>query len=313
MTLWLVLEDYGSAGETRLAAGSLVDDATLDLAAAQASGLAAIVYDPSTMGAARAAFLAQRGSTPRVFRPDGDLLALLSASGATGLGGITRLVDDVEAGPGTGTQSATVKRLDGRPLDSAAPAVDDLLVWDGAKWTYTALGDLADVGATRIIHTPGVTPTSATFVPGLAPDVELLGTLVVLHYKKDADKVYGYAKIPTSYVSDASFHVHWTKAVDTNQAGRTVRWVVRYTVFDGTSQNVTGAPTGTLTLDDAYDDAGLLTRIVYRTANAAAAGFVPGWYVSFEVGFDPAHTTLDGRPAIVSCDILSRQTINLGN
>lgn len=242
-----------------------------------------------------------------------DWLADQVAAG--GAGGITELTGDVVAGVGTGSQAATVKGLDSRPLDAAAPTVGDLLAWDGTKWTYQAVGDLATENATRIIHTPGVTPTSATFVPGIAPEVELLGTLVVLHYKKDTDKVYGYCKIPTSYVSDASFHIHWTKNVDTDQSGATIRWIINYTVFNGASQDVTGAPTGTITLDDTYDDAGTLTRVVHRTVNGAAPGFVAGHYVSFEVGFDPdpANTTLVGRPAIISCDILSRQTINEGN
>jgi hypothetical protein len=172
-----------------------------------------------------------------------------------------------------------------------------------------AINDLKN--ATRVIHTPGITPTSATFVPGLAPEVVQFGTLVALHYKKDIDKVYGYSKIPTSYVSDASFHIHWTKNVNTNQAGATVRWVIKYNVYDGSSQDVNVGPTNTLILDDTYDDSGTTSRVVYRTPNAAATGFVAGYYVSFEVGFDPANTTLSSRPAIISCDLLSRQTINL--
>ena len=167
-------------------------------------------------------------------------------------------------------------------------------------------------GSTRIIHTPGVTPTSVTFVPGIAPEVVQFGTLVALHYKKDNDKVYGYSKIPTSYVSDASFHIHWTKNVDTNQAGATVRWEIKYNVFDGSSQDVNVGPTNTLILDDTYDDSGTTSRVVYRTPNAAATGFVAGYYVSYEVGFDPANTTLSSRPSIVSCDLLSRQKINEG-
>lgn len=165
--------------------------------------------------------------------------------------------------------------------------------------------------ATRIIHTPGVTPTSATVVPGLAPEVIAIGTTVALHYKKNNDKVYGYSKIPTSYVGDASFHIHWTKNVNTNQAGNTVRWLINYTVFNGSSENIEVAPTGNLILDDTYDDSGTTSRIVYRTPNAPAIGFVAGYYVSYEIGFDPTNTTLTGRPAIISCDILSRQTINL--
>lgn len=259
------------------------------------------------------------GATPNIsIDPGGPAGEVLTWNGVAWVSaapvdtGITQLTQDVVAGPGSGSQIATVEGIQTRPVTAAAPAVGDLLYWDGSIWTYYAVGDINN--ATRIIHTPGVTPTSATFVPGLAPEVVKYGTTLALHYKKNNDKVYGYAKIPTSYVSDASFHIHWTKFNDGNESGRSVRWVVNYTVFDGTSQNIAVAPTGTLNLNDTYDDASTdTTRIVYRTPNVAAAGFTAGYYVSFEVGFDPAFTTLTDRPVIISCDILSRQTINLGN
>lgn len=176
---------------------------------------------------------------------------------------------------------------------------------------WPSLGSLD--AASRIIHTPGITPSASTMVPGLGPEPVVLGTLIGLHYKRDSDLVYSYSKIQTSYLSDASFHVHWTKNVDTNQAGATVRWRLRYTVFDGTSQDVTAGPTGTIIWDDTYDDAGTTSRVVYRTPNAAATGFVAGYYVGMELGFVAANTTLSDRPVVISCDILARQSINVGN
>jgi hypothetical protein len=174
------------------------------------------------------------------------------------------------------------------------------------------------INATRIIHTPGATPSKSTVIPGQGPEPVTFGSpvpdLVGLHYRRDDDLLYGYSKIQTSYVSDASFHVHWTKNDDVSQPpGATVRWVITYKVYNGGSQDVSGPATGTLLLDDTYDDAGTTSRIVYRTANAPAAGFVAGWYVGFSVGFDPAFTTLTDLPVIISCDILTRNTINLGS
>lgn len=179
-------------------------------------------------------------------------------------------------------------------------------------WSPLALRD-----ATRIIHSQGITPAIATTIPGQSPEAVIFGTpptVVGLHYKRDDDKVYGYQKIQTSYVSDASFHIHWTKNVDTNQAGAKVRWVLTYTVFD-VGSNVNAPVTNTITWDDTYDDPGTTTRIVYRTPNASAPEFTAGYYVSFALGFDPnpLYTTLSGRPVVISCDVLSRNTINLGN
>lgn len=195
---------------------------------------------------------------------------------------------------------------------SESPDDGQIIVWDAGTQQWVPQ-DNAGAQTTRIIHTPGATPSKGTVIPGQGPEPVVLGPLLGLHYKRDTDLLYGYSKIQTSYVSDASFHIHWTKNVDTDESGATVRWVITYRVYNGSTDDVTTAPSGTLILDDTYTDAGTTTRIVHRTANAAAPAFVAGYYVGFSVGFDPAFTTLSGRPTIISCDILSRKTINLGN
>lgn len=50
------------------------------------------------------------------------------------MAGITRLTQDVLAGPGTGTVAATVVRIQSVPVSNAAPATGDFLTFDGAKW-----------------------------------------------------------------------------------------------------------------------------------------------------------------------------------
>jgi hypothetical protein len=164
----------------------------------------------------------------------------------------------------------------------------------------------------RVIHTPAITPTRVTTLPASGPVPIFIGTTPALHYTDDAQKAYAYAKIQSSYFSNASFHVHWTKNVDTNQSDATVRWVLDYTVFDGESQSIS-SPTGQIIWDDVYEDSGTTSRIVYRTENQLAPEFVSKYYVSMALGFDPANTTLSGRPVVVSCDILSRNLINLGS
>lgn len=187
-------------------------------------------------------------------------------------------------------------------------------VTGGAVWEAQAPND-----ASRIIHTPGITPSRPTAIPGQEPAFVTFGSpttwLLGLHYDKPqvAQAVYGYSKIQTSYVGpEASFHVHWTKAVDTDQSGRTVRWVLDYHVFNGTNQNVQVAPTQ-IVWDVTYADNGTTSRIVYRTPNSANLPFVAGYYVGFKLSYDPNNTTLDGGPVVISCDILARQTINEGN
>jgi hypothetical protein len=183
-----------------------------------------------------------------------------------------------------------------------------------AVWTAQAPND-----ASRIVHTPGITPSRPTSIPGQEPTFVTFGTptpwLLGLHFDKpNVDQaLYGYAKIQTSYVGpEANFHVHWTKAVDTDQSGATVRWVLDYHVFNGTSNDVQVAPTR-ITWDVTYLDTGLTSRIVYRTPNSANIPAVAGYYIGFRLSYDPANTTLSGGPVAISCDVLMRQSINEGN
>jgi len=53
-------------------------------------------------------------------------------------GGITELTQDVLAGDGYGSQAATVVGIQGNPVDSLAPSLNDILTWDGTKWSPAA-------------------------------------------------------------------------------------------------------------------------------------------------------------------------------
>lgn len=183
-----------------------------------------------------------------------------------------------------------------------------------AVWSPQAAND-----DTRVIHTPGITPSRPTAIPGQEPTFVAFGTptpwLLGLHYDKPQTEqaVYGYAKIQTSFVGpEASFHVHWTKNVDSDQSGKKVRWVLDYHVYDGVSEDVQVAPTR-ITWDVFYLDSGVSSRIVYRTPNSSNVPFVANYYVGFRLSYDVNETTLDGGPVVISCDILARQKINEGN
>lgn len=176
---------------------------------------------------------------------------------------------------------------------------------------------------TAIIHKPTITPAEAEPAPGLGPVPVVLGNSVIgLHFDNTTDRAYRLMKIDTTFVvggdgpagdgSNASFHIHWTKAVDTDQSGATVRWRLTYTIFDGNSDEITaGGTQGFIEWDDTYDDAGTTTRIVYRTGNEPVAGFVPGYYVGMCLEYIPASTTLVGGPVVISTDLLFRNLINV--
>lgn len=194
-------------------------------------------------------------------------------------------------------------------------AMDDLVQRLKRGDLYGAVEVLARhaLGSTRVIHIDTVTPTDATPQVGQGPTPVVLGgasgALMALHFDTTTDLAYRLIKIPSNYVGDASFHIHWTKGVNTNQAGATVRWRITYKVFNGASEEVTSG-SQVLEFDDTYDDSGTTTRVVYRTANGVATGFLPGYYVAVKLEYVPASTTLSGGPVCVSADCLLRVTVN---
>lgn len=55
-------------------------------------------------------------------------------------GGSFQLIQDVLAGPGTGSQSATVAGIQSHPVNNANPTTGDALVWNGTEWAPTTVG-----------------------------------------------------------------------------------------------------------------------------------------------------------------------------
>ena len=174
--------------------------------------------------------------------------------------------------------------------------------------------------ATSTFHEPTVTPSSGVNAPGQQPDIGVIGSSIVANFTFDTDRAYRIFKIPSSYISDPSFHVHWTKesgvAGNGNQENNAVLWRITYDVWSG------GTPSGTLGDDllaggtvleyeDTYRDAGTTTRIVHRTPNLAASGFVAGYYLGLCVeAATPAGPALTCEPALLSVDLIFTQYIN---
>jgi hypothetical protein len=176
-------------------------------------------------------------------------------------------------------------------------------------------GGYAVAFATRTIHKPTVTPSDAQVQVGLGPVPVVYGSTMGLQYNDPSDAAFRVLKIDYSFTgdgtgTDASFHVHWTKASDADESGNVVRWRLSYTVFDGIGDDINVAPT-VLDMDDTYIDAGTTTRTVYRTANVAAPGFIKGQYLGIKLEYVSGDTTLVSDPVVVSCDLLYTNTINL--
>ena len=183
------------------------------------------------------------------------------------------------------------------------------LVW-GPVETGPGTG-VADINATRVFHEPTVTAVDAEPQPGQGPLATVIGTTVCLHFDQPDDKAYRFFKIPENFVGNPSFHIHWTKAGDADASGTSVRWRIEYTVFPGGGTDIAGAPPTILTVDDVYEDASVGgTRIMYRTPNIAASGFMPGYYIGVCVDYDDANTSLTSDPVLVSVDLIWTGNIN---
>lgn len=166
---------------------------------------------------------------------------------------------------------------------------------------------------TRVRH-ESITPSEyGSRAPGTQPDPVAYGTVFALEFTPTSDTAYRVFKIPAHFVSDASFHIHWTKSdAGTDESGRNVRWRISYTVFDGLSDDIDVVPT-VLEAEDTYEDAGTGTsRIIYRTGNLDAPGFIPNYYVGVCIeAITPVGTALVNEPALVSMDLVWLENINI--
>lgn len=180
--------------------------------------------------------------------------------------------------------------------------------------TITTNGSVvANQDQTKIVHKPTITPAIAESAPGLGPQPISFGSVMGLEYDTPAtDAAYRVMKIDNTFVDqgnplDASFHVHWTKSGDTDESGNGCTWVLSYTVFNGETEDINVTPT-VITMSDTYTDSGTTSKIVHRTTNFEAPGFVANYYIG--VKLEVTGSTLSSNPVLISCDMLFRNYIN---
>lgn len=176
--------------------------------------------------------------------------------------------------------------------------------------TTTGWVQLAPGNTTRLYHEPILKPGSA--VNSGSTTAIATNALLLTAFTLNSDGAWQQFKIPNSFVSDPSFHIHWSKTTNSNNAGRNVRWRISYSIFDGISQNGANAPT-VAEIEDTYDDASTsaTSRIVYRTEDIPIVGFVSGYYMAVEIqAVTPTGTALIGEPGLFSLDLVYREYIN---
>lgn len=160
------------------------------------------------------------------------------------------------------------------------------------------------------VHYPIVSAARSRAQPGQGPDPLVINTLVGLEYATGGDAAYRTFKIASTFAGDASFHIHWTKSANADESGNAVTWRVSYVIFAGSGDDIGLLTPTVLTGASTYSDGSVDgTRVVYRTSNLAATGFIPEYYVGMKV--DIASSTLStSNPVLISADLIMSQYIN---
>lgn len=176
------------------------------------------------------------------------------------------------------------------------------------------IGDIATYFATGSFHEPTITAGRGTSSPGQGPDIIVINTTLALQFTPNVttDRAYRIFKIPTKFVANPAFHIHWTKSNNLNESGKYVRWHLSYTVFNGSSQDILSGSVNNLYIEDTYDDSNLNTRITYRTPNIPAQNFIAGYYVSIFIDAESpvSGSALASEPVLVSLDLTYDAYIN---
>lgn len=160
------------------------------------------------------------------------------------------------------------------------------------------------------IHEPLITPSRSSSLPGFGADIMVNNALITMKFTVNTDAVFRIFRIPVEFVDSPALHMHWTKSSDADESGKTVRWRVTYSVFDGETQDAADGST-TFEIEDIYDDSGTTSRVVYLTPNTSLVGFVPGWLVSVKIeAITPVGTPLASEPALFSMDLIYRSYVN---
>ena len=124
--------------------------------------------------------------------------------GNGGGGGISELTGDVEAGPGSGSQAATVVGLQGSPVSAVAPADGQVLTWNGAVWTpgAPAAGGSGGGGQTWFLNggTAGAAPIVG--LPASVKDLDLTAEVAASVITSGALPTGGVYAFVAGFVTD---------------------------------------------------------------------------------------------------------------
>lgn len=165
----------------------------------------------------------------------------------------------------------------------------------------------------RTHHEVIVRPGNGSTAPGQTPTIVVSGALQLGSFTLNTDDCYRQFKIPSNFVGNASFHIHWTKTTNANEQGKNVRWKLSWVVFDGHEGGTCNYTPSTTEVEDTYEDSGTTVWKMYSTPNIAVDGdFIAGHYVSLKMeAITPSGTPMAGEPGLYSVDLVYDELINI--
>jgi hypothetical protein len=165
--------------------------------------------------------------------------------------------------------------------------------------------------AKALVHEVMISPARSVSQPGQGPDPVVYNTVVLGHaYTLNTDSGFRMFKIPTKYVGNPSFHVHWTKSGNVSEATKAVKWRISYSVVNGINEVIDTVPT-VIDVEDIYDATDTTDRVIYRTPDQTAVNVVAGYYLFVKVeAVTPAGVPLANEPVLISVDFRYEMNIN---
>lgn len=196
------------------------------------------------------------------------------------------------------------------PDASSLDSDDDVVpVVVGGVTQKATVGQVRGEDVTEEFHSSAITPSTFRSPDAVSPAVEEDGPLVTLAFTVGVDAAFRQFKIPTSFVSGATAHIHWTKSGNADESGKRVKWQLTYSVFDGESEDAV-ALEQVVDVEDTYEDSGTTTRVVHRTADVALTSFAAGKYVAMKIeAIAPSQDPLVSEPALFSADFIWNQKV----
>jgi hypothetical protein len=138
-------------------------------------------------------------------------------------------------------------------------------------------------GSVEAVRRLLIRPRELGFLTGNDPITAFKDNAYFSKFVLNQDENFGKIFVPDDYVSGGKIRVCWTKTANTDQAGKRVKWQLKYKVYEcGTESAITGTD-DTLTEEDIYEDSGLNDYVEYLTSGFVIPSLAINKMITFNI------------------------------